>query len=196
RRIFPRFCRPQVVVVGPVLKVRPTDRPSGDSSVQLLAARNEFESFQIVIQAGSSTLQGVNVTLSAPLTGAGTIPANNITIYREDYYNVTVPSDQEGAPGLWPDVLIPTVDHLLDPPQQRRAFPIDVPAGENRVAWVDVLVPQVAATGMYSGSITVTAMSFNVTVPVQLTVFNATLPSTSSLKSIFETRSEAVCQAK
>src|SRR3712207_7880701 len=39
----------------------------------------------------------VNVTLSAPLTSAGgrTIPANNVTIYREDYYDVVVPRSEE-----------------------------------------------------------------------------------------------------
>jgi hypothetical protein len=31
--------------------------------------------------------------------------------------------------------------------QARRAFPVDVPAGENRVAWVDVLVPPKAPAG-------------------------------------------------
>src|SRR5207248_1384412 len=112
---------------------------------------------------------------------AGTIPANNVTIYREDYYNVVVASDQEGAAGLWPDVLIPAVEPLFG--QQRNAFPIDVPAGENRVAWVDVLVPQDAATGTYSGSITVSGNNFTTSVPVQLTVFNATLPSTATLRS-------------
>jgi hypothetical protein len=72
-----------------VVKVRPTDQPSGSNVARLLAARNEFESFQIVIQAGQSTLQNVNVALSAPLAGPGgtTIPADNVTIYREDYYN-------------------------------------------------------------------------------------------------------------
>jgi Domain of unknown function (DUF4091) len=183
-----------VYIVGPILKVRPTDQPGGASSASLLAARNEFESFQIVIQAGSSVVQGVNVTLSAPLNGPGAISANNVTIYREDYYNVVVPSDQEGAPGRWPDVLIPVVDTLLG--QQRNAFPIDVPAGENRVVWVDVLVPQNATVGMYSGSITITAVNFNATVPIQLTVFDATLPSTSSLQSAFALGWDDVCIAK
>src|SRR6202022_4341106 len=40
----------QVIVVGPLVAVRPSDRPSGTAQAELLAARNEFESFQIVIQ--------------------------------------------------------------------------------------------------------------------------------------------------
>lgn len=164
-------CRPtppSVVVVGSVLKVRPKDRPSGLNDAKLLAAKNEFESFQIVIQAGSNPLRNVNVALSTPLSGPGgsTIPAKNITIYREDCYEVTVKSDQEGDTGPWPDALIPAQDPWHGHP--RNAFPIDVPANENRVAWIDVLVPQEAAPGQYSGSIKVTATDFNANVPIQL----------------------------
>jgi hypothetical protein len=198
-------CQPQpqpptkpakVFVVGSVLKVRPKDQPTGSNDAKLLAARNEFESFQIVIQAGSNTLRNVNVALSAPLTGPGgsTIPAKNITIYREDYYNVVTPSDQEGATGLWPDALIPARDPWFDQP--RNAFPINVPAEENRVAWVDVLVPQNAAPGTYSGSMKVTAADFDATVPIQLVVLNATLPSTSSLSSAFGMGFQAACLAR
>jgi hypothetical protein len=138
----------------------------------------------------------VNVALSAPLTGPGgnTIPDKNITIYREDYYNVVTPSDQEGAPGLWPDALIPARDPWFG--QSRNAFPIDVPADENRVAWVDVLVPQNATPGAYSGSMKVTAADFDATVPIQLAVFNATLPSTSSLSSAFGMGFQDACLAQ
>ena|SRR5215204_248365 len=176
---------PSVVVVGSVLKVRPKDRPSGSNDAKLLAAKNEFESLQIVIQAGSNPLRNVNVALCTPLSGPGgsMIPAKNVTIYREDYHQVTVKSDQEGDTGPWPDALIPAQDPWHG--HQRNAFPIDVPANENRVAWIDVLVPQEAAPGQYSRSIKVTATDFNANVPIQLAVLNATLPSTPSLTSAF-----------
>lgn len=186
---------PQVVVVGPLVAVRPLDSPVGAAQAELLAARNEFESFQIVVRADTTDLTNVSISLTATLTGAGTIPANNVTIYREDYYEVDLPSDSEGAIGQWPDALIPTVDPWLK--QERpKAFPIDIPAGQNRVAWVDVLVPQDAEVGQYSGSLMVTSTSFAVTVPIQLTVFNATLPSTSSLASAFGMGWNDVCQAR
>lgn len=187
---------PKVFVIGSAMKVRPKERVTGSSDAQLLAARNEFESFQIVIQAGSRILRNVEVALSAPLTGSGgsTIQADNVTIYREDYYDVKLKSDLEGDSGLWPDVLILARDPWLG--QARKAFPIDVPADENRVAWVDVLVPQNAASGTYSGSIKVTAANFDATVPIQLAVLNATPPSTSSLSSAFGMGFQAACLAQ
>jgi hypothetical protein len=185
----------KVTVVGSVAKVRPTDQPTGTSEARLTAAKNEFESFQIVVQAGSSApLHNLKVALGKPLTGpGGKIPAANVTIYREAYYNVQQPSDQEGASGLWPDALIPTVDRFFHEP--RNAFPIEVPAGENRVAWVDVLVPRGTAAGTYDGSIRVTAQGLDVTVPVHLTVRNFTLPSTSSLTSAFAMGWDDACRA-
>src|SRR3712207_9246020 len=80
----------KVTVVGSVAKVRPTDQPTGTSEARLTAAKNEFESFQVVVQAGSSApLHNLKVALGKPLTGpGGKIPAANVTIYREAYYNV------------------------------------------------------------------------------------------------------------
>src|SRR6185436_10084298 len=107
----------------------------------LTAARNEFESFQVVVSAGSAPLSGVFVRLDQALSGpGGTIPARNVTISREAYVDLEHASDLEGGTGRWPDPLIPAVDPFYR--ESRNAFPVDVPAGENRTAWVDVLVPK------------------------------------------------------
>ena len=185
----------QVTVVGPLVAVRPSDDPGGVEQAELIAARNEFESFQIVIRAGAADVHNVSINLSTALSGPGTIPANNITIYREDYYQVAVPSDTEGAAGPWPDALIPANVPWLGQ-QRSNAFPLDVPAGENRVAWIDILVPADASVGTYSGALGVTSDSFAVTIPIRLTVFDATLPSTASLGSIFDIGWNDVCQAR
>lgn len=123
------------------MTVRPFDLPAGTPGASITAARNEFESFQVVVSAPSADLTGTSVSVQDPIAGpGGTIPSTNVTVYREAYYEVVHLSDLEGAPGLWPDALIPTVDPFYG--ESRNAFPVTVPAGENRVAWVDVLVPQ------------------------------------------------------
>ncbi len=184
-----------VSVVGSAVKVRPMDQPNGSAGASLTAARNEFESFQVVVAAGASPLTGLSVALDSPLAGpGGTIPASNVTVYREAYYDVTNVSDQEGATGRWPDALIPTVDPYFHEP--RSAFPIDVPAGENRVAWVDVLVPVDAKAGDYDGTVAVIADGgFAVSVPVHLIVLKFAIPSTSSLASAFGMDWDTPCLA-
>ena len=70
-----------VSVVGSAVKVRPVDQPNGSAGASLTAARNEFESFQVVVAAGASPLTGLSVALDSPLAGpGGTIPASNVTV--------------------------------------------------------------------------------------------------------------------
>jgi len=90
-------------------KIRPydavPDRPQ--DSVQISAARNEFESFQIVFRA-ESDLEGIDVQVS-DLKGpdGAVLPASNVTIYFERYLDLPKPSSIEGRAGEWPDALIP-----------------------------------------------------------------------------------------
>src|SRR4051812_16906551 len=125
-------------VVSATQKVLKTARVTGTSDARLMGARNEFVSFQVVLTGGQT---GVSVATGSALTGpGGTIPNTATTLYREDYYTTPQASAGGRTVGAWPDALIPTVDRLYG--QSRRAFPVDVPAGENRVAFVDVLIPQ------------------------------------------------------
>ena len=184
-----------VVVVGSLVTVRPRTHPAGTASASLFAARNEFESFQVVVRAGGSPLAGVRVGLRTALHGpGGTIPGRNVTISREAYVDLRRPSDLEGGRGRWPDPLVPARDPFYLEP--RNAFPVTVPAGENRTAWVDVLVPSGQAPGRYEGSLSVTASGgFAVTVPVHLLVLRLTLPSTATLGSAFGMEWNAECLA-
>jgi hypothetical protein len=184
-----------VTVVGPDTTVFPTSSPQGAARADLVAARNEFSSVQVVVSAGGGALQHPAVALDRPLTGpAGTIPAGQVSIYGERTVTTTIPSkDESGAPGPWPDALVPTVDEFDH--QARRAFPDTVPAGQNVVAWIDVLAPRDAAPGAYDGALRVTAAGLDVTVPVHLTVVDFTLPSTSSLRSAFALNWAAPCAA-
>ena len=182
-----------VTVIGSTTTVRPTDTVCGSTTAQVTAARNEFESFQVVFRAGGTALNAVAVSASG-LTGPnGSIPAANVTVYRVGLYTAQIASDAEGGTGRWPDALIPAVDPWFG--EQRNAFPVNVPAGENRIAWIDVFVPQGTPPGTYSGTVTVADAGTTVQVPVSLKVISATLPSTSSLENSFSTNYRAPCDA-
>jgi hypothetical protein len=172
-------------VLGSSVKVRPHESPTGASRASIFAARNEFESFQVVVMAPSAPVRALRASFPQPLTGPGgaVIPSRNVTVYREGYYNVRTPSDREGAVGRWPDPLIPEIDPLLR--QARNAFPVEVPAGENRAIWVDIQVPIDAPAGVYQGNLELTAEGVAMYVPVELKVLNFTLPSTTTLKSSY-----------
>jgi hypothetical protein len=173
--------------------------PALRAGASLQAARNEFESFQVVIGAHRG-LRGVEVSTEGPLRGpdGAEIAARNLTIYREAAYRVggpgKPPSDAEGGPGLWPDALIPERDYYYG--ERRDAFPVDVAAGATAVAWVDILVPEAQPSGSYSGAILVRNSSGVLArVPVEVEVLDFEIPSTSSLRSAFFADPFEICRA-
>jgi chitodextrinase len=168
------------------VKIRPNTPPKVDQvSATVKGARNEFESFQLVVTASSGPLSGVDVTVSDLADGRGnTFPASNIMIYKEAFINVTTPSTLQGATGEWPDALIPKKDEYIG--EVRNAFPLDVAAGRNQPVWIEIYIPPTAAAGIYTGSATVTATGQTPwVVPIKLTVWDFTLPSVSTLKSAY-----------
>ena len=185
---------PSVYAVSAAVTVRPLQTVAVPAaaikeSADIVAARNEFESVQIVVEAGAAMLDNVRVALSgAGLTGpnGATIPSANVTVYREAPYRVPTNkvSDGEGAVGDWPDPLIPDVDPYYR--QARPAFEADVAVDGRLVALVDVLVPQGQTAGQYSGAITVTtAAGLLDTIPLRVHVLDFGIPSTSSLPNAF-----------
>ena len=152
---------------------------------QLSAARNEFESFQVHEQAGSSAIS-LNVKIS-DLVNARTgthISSNSIIVYREAYINIATLSDANGSIGLTPDILIPAVDPYRH--EARNAFPFTIAANQTQSVWFDVFVPPGAPSGYYQGTVTITnGGSTYATLPVLLSVWNFTLPSTATLKSMY-----------
>ncbi len=169
-------------------KVRATDPwPGGPSSLTLAAARNEFEAGQLLVTGGSAGLSGVDVEAGDLKDAAGyTLATSQISLSRVEYYAVTVPSDQTGAVGEWPDGLIPKVDAYVG--ETRNGFPFTVGAGRLQAVWVEVYVPLGTPAGTYQGSLTVRATGETpVVVPLTLTVWGFDLPSTASLPTAFYT---------
>jgi hypothetical protein len=115
-------------------------------------------------------------------------------IYRLGYVSVVNITDCESinGPDEYPDPLIPDVDSFVQ--EKRNAFPLSVPAGENRQVLVDLFVPPDTTPGTYSGFVTVTTSSSGALtkLPFQLTVQNFTLPSTSSMGSEYGLTSRSI----
>ncbi len=175
-----------------MVKVQPSAAPGSAASASVAAARNEFAAFQVALHADGAPLANVRASAS-DLSGPGTIPASAFSLYREGLITATQPSGTIGQAGTYPDALIPVTDEIDG--QARSAFPMTIPAGESRAVWVDLLVPDGAAPGVYRGSIHVTGDGLDASVPVQVEVYNFTLPSTPSLTTAFLVYSGAVCQA-
>jgi len=166
-----------VWVASATEKIRPDAKARPATEARISAAKNEFEAFQVVVTGPAKNVSA----RASSLTGPATI--ERVNLYRVDLINVSHPSAIDGGTGRWPDALVPDVDDVVG--EKRNAFPFDVPAGESRAIWVEVHVPPGAPSGVYGGDVTVTSAEGEAKIPVSLSVWDFTLPSTSSLRTSF-----------
>jgi len=173
-------------------------KPYGPGKVEIKAAKNEVESFQVVVTAGSENVRVRTVEFSE-LTGQGgaKIGKENIKLFRAEY--VRIRKSTPGAdlpPGLYADPLIPFVNPLtgkaIEPLAQSQnrwgepttttgydmcAVPFEVFKGQNQPVWVDIHVPKDVPAGVYIGKFSVKAEgSLSAEIPISLTVWDFTLP--------------------
>jgi Glycoside hydrolase 123 N-terminal domain len=189
-----------VWVASGLVRVGKTEAPGMVASIDVSGARGEIVDAQIIVHAPPSGLTNVNVSasdLTAP--GGGTIPASNITLYREYYVTVTGTANYGGGSnpplgsGTYAEPLIPFNDPETGAPLCKtsatlRACDATIIAGENQPYWIDISIPHGTATspsGTYTGNITVTATQGTVTMPVALTVWNFELPTQPSELSLW-----------
>lgn len=175
-----------VWVTDSMAKVQPDAAPGSLRFVDMSAARNEYESFQIHMRAGEAPL-AVTISVSDFVNAHSPdrISSNpNVSVLREAYLNVTTVSDLNGISGLVPDALIPGTDPYFH--ETRNGFPLQVPPHETRSIWVDVFIPPATPSGYYLATATLNdGAKLLAKVPVRLAVWSFDLSATASLKSAF-----------
>jgi hypothetical protein len=148
----------------------------GATSAKIKAARNEVESFQVVVHSPEKNIAVVKVEVS-DLTGkSGTIKKENAALFREEYTRVRLSTPRAALPpGLYADPLVPFINPLtgkpIEPRSQSRsepggpvitrgfemyAVPFEVWKGQNQPLWIDISVPKDAAPGDYKGTVNIT----------------------------------------
>ncbi len=190
-----------LTVLNSMARISQHEAPFGQAAAEISAARNEVESFQVVVAAPQESLTVIGASVS-DLTGpqGARIAKENVTIYREEYVRVRMSTPAAPLPpGLYPDPLVPVINPLtgepIEPLSQRRerwgeplvkrgfgmfALPFDVFKGQNQPLWLDVRVPKDAAPGQYQGTLQLKARinghGRQAELPVTLTVWDFALP--------------------
>jgi hypothetical protein len=156
--------------------------------VHLAAARNEWESFQILLRS-DEPVPAVRVEPGNLVGPDGSVlPAAEAEVAREHQLHITLPTyrNDQFRPGWYPDALIPSRHPLTGEPLQGkyRAMPFDLPAGETHGFWIDLRVPAEAKAGVYRGVYRVVADGGKTAeVPVELTVWDFQLPDTPAFST-------------
>lgn len=167
----------QVFVADSLTKVmresRADERPLQGGPARISACRNERESLQVVVAAGVRRRRGVSLRVSdlAREGGPEVIPAGRILVNRVGYVETRRPAYEVDRVGWWPDPLLPNA-------------PMEIEAGRRQPFWITVHVPETAAPGRYSGTVTVSANSLaDRDVPLELTVWDFALAPAPPLPS-------------
>jgi prepilin-type processing-associated H-X9-DG protein len=169
-----------VGVASALDKLRPGDPVPEAHAIDLAAARGECESAQIAIRSERplAALRARVGQLEGP--SAAVTPS----LYRVANVELASPSGPEGAPGPWPDPLVPERDPFFGEP--RAAFPVAVPAGTLQAIWVEVCVPAGARPGRYRGEVRLSDGDREIAaVPLALEVWPFVLPATSTFTVTF-----------
>jgi len=171
-------------------------------TVRLAAARNEVVAFQVIVEAdtaGISTLSASlpelrrrgaaeAITYAPPASDPSLSAGRPIQLFSVHYMNVTAESHADwawkpGSPAAPRDTTGWKPVQLV--PENARAgrggFPLAVGPGLGQALWVEVYVGRDRPSGVYEGTLAVTADGQSTAVPVELRVFDFAVPDESSL---------------
>ena len=188
-------------------RISQNQKVDGAKTVKISSARNEVESFQVVISAPQENINVTKVEISDLVSPEGSkIEKENVKLFREEYVRVRLSSPRaELPPGLYPDPLVPFINPVTNKPieplnsYRKRwgepvktsgydmyAVPFEVFKGQNQAIWVDVHIPKEVPAGTYSGELTVQATArISEQIPVIVTVWDFTLPDGPTHKNHF-----------
>ena len=147
-----------------------------DPAVRLSLARNEYESFQVVVRPPEGhDLFNVYAQTGDLVNRAGgsVLAASNLKLSNVDNCPVPMPSYFEGPTGLWPDAL---------PPFK----PFKAKGETCTPVWCTLYAPKDTPAGLYSGELTLTSIGLDaVHIPIEVTVYDFALPDTPALQTDF-----------
>lgn len=161
--------------------------PPASAAVHIRAARNETESYQLLLRSDAPAR--ITAVECSDLRGPGgaTIGAAQMEVYRQHQMHITRGTYRNDSfqAGWYPDALIPLLNPLTRKPlagARLAAVPLDLPAGETHGFWIDVHVPASASAGEYRGTCAaVLADGSRAEAAVTLTVWDFALPRVSTM---------------
>ena len=188
--------RPDIYGISPLGSLLDSNWIYDGAAVSLSAARGEYVSFQVVVEAPpGDTLDEVTVEM-APFSAG----SKKLTFEPELFLEWAVRVDEKSygyekasyGPGWYPDALIPLKVLGEGSKSGRRIiYPLRVPDFVNRVPgqrylvfWIDQFVPlgsDEAAPGTWRTEVTVSADGHSRSIPVELEVWDFAIPNENNL---------------
>lgn len=153
-------------------------KPNFTKEASISLAKNEYESFQVVVQTHETRLTDVKLEISDLINSKdGTkIDRDNISWRIVEYVPTIEPYYPVKYVGFWPDPLVPPYKYKFD-----------IDPNLTQPLWVTVYAPPETIAGDYTGNVQVIADNNTIqTIPVAVHIYNFILPQTSHLKTAFD----------
>lgn len=155
-----------------------------DVLISVIGAKNDVESFQVVLHAGDKSLNDVKATIIGEVKSdsGSVIPIENVKIRYAYYHFVDKPTDVTCATGWYPDALVP-----FEQGSDGLGSPITVLPQQNLPIWVTIVIDSEVEAGTYQSTLMVTANNgnFSATIPFTCVVYNFTLPKKNTLETAY-----------
>ena len=172
-------------------------------TVRLFGARNEIIAFQLIVEADARGVRELSaalpslvsprdrITYQPPRADPTDFVGRPIQMFAVNYMLVTTPShaswvftrDSAAAPpdptGWKPVQLVPENARA-----GKGGFPVAIRPNENQALWIEVYVDRDRAAGVYKGTIELRADGARRRVPIELEVFDFTLPDENSMHAM------------
>ena len=158
-----------------------------ESEITITAAKNEYESGQIIVSAKNDLSFTVSLSDLVDVNNENNvISKDNFAVYTQKYITVTENRYGNGAPtGDYPDAILPQ-ENAVAYGQNK------VKKGMNGGAWLEFYIPEDTVAGTYRGEATVSVGGAAQTIPVSMKVYDVTIPAESSQKSLFHVNQQQV----
>lgn len=173
--------------------------------IKIFGARNEVIAFQVVVEAGDDGIGELRVALpelkmrggdariryAPPAADPTDYAGRPIQLFPVNYMNVTETTRanwvwRPGSPAAPADTLGWKPVQLV--PENAKAgrggFPLNVARRQNQAVWVEIYTTRDLPAGTYEGRVEVTADGRKQEIPVELELFDFTLPDENSMHAM------------
>src|SRR6266545_4696595 len=173
--------------------------------IKIFGARNEIIAFQLIIEAGSDGIRQLTVSLpelrqqsgkarityAPPALDPTNYVGRPIQLFSINYMKVAMASHADWVfkpgslaapkdPTGWKPVQLVSANAKVG----RGGFPLQVGPSQNQAVWIEVYTNKTLPAGIYSGQISVNADGRRQTIPIELELFDFTLPDRNSMDAM------------
>jgi hypothetical protein len=171
--------------------------------IKVFGARNEIIAFQLIVEADRRNIAAFSVSLrelthqngKAKITYVppSADPTNYIgrplQVFAVNYLNVTQPTAagwiyRRNTPSAPKDPTGWKPVQLVPENAQKGGFPLAVTAGNNQAVWVEIYTARTLPAGIYKGRVGISIDGKTTDIPVELELFDFTLPDENSLHAM------------